>query len=113
MTGMKITAVGADQLARTLVAAADEVVDLAGVHREEGSATLAAAVIPRHTGRLDDSAAVVADAGGFTLTADTPYAGYVHAEDPFFTRAINTRETAIVQGVEDHITDALNTVRGA
>lgn len=113
MSSLTLAAQGVDQVAGTLTDAGHEIASLADVHRGEGQRALAAADIPYRTGRLADGASVVATDDGYSLTAAATYAGFVHARDPFFTRAINAREAALLDAVTDHVETALSHVRGA
>lgn len=104
---------GAGQLGDTLHAAAEQLGSLTEVNRAEGGAALHAARIPRESGYLESTASVTATDDGFSLTAGAPYAGVVHAREPFFLRALEDRRDAIVHAHAEHVADALATVRGA
>lgn len=102
---------GGDRFVATLDAAA-EALDPTEVNRREGAATLTAARIPRDTGYLESTATVTATGEGFGLTAGAPYAGAVHARDPFFLRAIQVRRDQIVQAHAQHVDRVLATIQG-
>jgi hypothetical protein len=66
----------------------------------------------------------VADDAGVTFTAgsaDVLYAGVIHngwpghhiAAQPFFTKAIDKTTDAIADQYEDHVDEALSTIKGA
>lgn len=111
--GVEATVDGLATLARSLDAAADELSDLAQVNVHAADLVVRAVEAPRITGRLDDSVTSFVDADGFTLTATAPYAPYVHARNPFLTRALSDRELAVIELYEDHVTETVNTIRGA
>lgn len=113
MTSASATVDGAERLSATLSAAGDALADLAAVNREQGTATLNAAAIPVRTGQLQRSAYVDSDAQGFALSASAPYAGIVHAANPFFTRALAARADHIIDALVDHAGDVLDTIHGA
>lgn len=113
MSDLDLTAPGVDVLARSLVDAGALAADLVDPNRRAGTLALEAADIPRRTGRLADGATVAATADGFTLSSTAAYGGYVHARDPFFSRALEQQLDAITGVYVDHVTDALSTVRGA
>lgn len=107
---------GAERLAATLRAAADDLADLSGITDQAGALVLGAAVIPRRTGRLASTAHVEADALGFTVAAGgqaAPYVGYVHARDPFLSKAYDRAADDVIDLVTRHLTDALAGVKGA
>lgn len=110
MSGVDLASPDAERIGRALGDAGRAVVDLADVHRAEGEATLRAANIPERTGRLAASAHVIAGDDGFTLAASAPYAGYVHADNPFFTRALDSRVDAIADAVVEHTENVLDTI---
>lgn len=110
MSTLELAAPGAAELGASLTAAGHQLGDLTDPHREAGRIALDAAVIPRRTGHLAETATVAATADGWALTATAAYAGYVHARDPFFTRAIGQQVDAITGVYVEHVTDALNTV---
>lgn len=98
-------------LARSAADAADDLGDLAGVNAEAAEGVLGVVVVPRRTGRLASTLAAESDALGFTLTAGgptAPYGPYVHARDPFLTRALAERETALADAYEQHAEQALD-----
>lgn len=112
MSSVDLAAPGAERLARSLDAAGKALVDLADVNRAQGQETLQAAEIPYRTGQLERSSYVDADAQGFALSATAPYAGYVHAANPFFTRALDDRADTILDGLADHAETVLDTITG-
>lgn len=110
MSSVDLSTPDAERIGRALGDAGREIVDLTDVNRAEGEATLIAATIPRRTGLLEETTHVVADARGFTLTATAPYAGYVHAVNPFLTRALDARVDDIVDALVDHTETVLNNI---
>lgn len=110
---MSLEADGVDRFAATVKSAGDQVADLAGLHTQLGADTLRAAEIPVRTGELLRSSYVDADAAGFALSAAAPYAGIVHARNPFFTRAMQARADTIADAVEAHTATAVGTITGA
>jgi len=114
MAELGVTLDGGQRLAETLSTAAAQLSDLTPVHRREGEETLRAADIPRRTGRLADSSHVDAGPGGFALVAGTAYAGYVHARNPFFTKALDARKEAVLAAERETVVDVLSTtIEGA
>lgn len=103
---------GAQQLAATLDRAARDLDDLVTTNQRAGDLVLGAAVIPRDIGQLQKSAAVLGDAHGFELVAAAPYAGYVHARQPFFTDALERTADRVVDQYLGHVDDVLATVKG-
>lgn len=112
MSGLSASVDGADRLDSTLSAAGREIEDLSGVHRDAGRLLLNVAVIPRDTGYLEQTTSVDTTRDGFVLAASAPYAGYVHAVNPFFTRAIEAQADAVADLYLDHVEDALTQVEG-
>jgi hypothetical protein len=113
VSSVSLTTDGAEQLGRTLDAAGDALTDLTQVNRALGQEALTAAQIPVWTGQLERSSFVDATAQGFALSASAPYAGFVHASNPFFTRAIDARADRILDGLVDHADTVLDTIKGA
>lgn len=110
MSDVDLAAPDAERIGRALGDAGRAIVDLTDVNRAQGEATLAVATIPRRTGLLAESTHVIADADGFTLAASAPYAGYVHAVNPFLTRALDARADAVVDAVVEHTENVLATI---
>lgn len=110
MSGFEVTAPGVDRFAVSVSDAGRALEDLAAVNQQAGAQALAAARIPVDTGRLRDSAYVDADPSGFALSATAPYAGFVHARDPFFTRALDPDD--YLDRLETHAADTLGTIQG-
>lgn len=106
---------GADTLARTMRAAADDIDDLTTAHRAIGGQVVdvARGLAPVRTGRLRSS--ITADPGpaGVTITAGAPYAPYVHARNPFLADALDRKTAAAVDTITSAVEDALDTIQGA
>lgn len=86
--------------------------DLEAPSRDASALVLGSVEAPRDTGRLDDSVEAVVTPLGFTLTAGgtrAPYAGVVHARDPFLTRALEARAEDVVDTYADHVDDTIAT----
>lgn len=116
MADVRITSTGVDQLGDQLAAAGDQLADLASVNAEAAADVLGVVDPPIRTGRLAQTVGAQIDALGFTLTAGgsaAPYGPIVHARDPFLTRALNERETAVLDRYEQHIDKTLDTIQGA
>lgn len=109
MTGLTLTS-NADALGADIVEAGHELADTSDVMRVQGQAALAAADIPVRTGHLLDTADVAVTSEGFALTAAATYAGFVHARDPFFTRALAARENDIAAALDEHAEDIINRI---
>lgn len=93
-------------LADSLHDAADELDDLTQVNQRAGDLVLGDARIPRDTGLLESRTTALGSTEGFTLIADTPYAGIVHARNPFLTDPL-ARD---VDKVADLYTDEANEI---
>lgn len=105
-----------DAFRRELAASADALLDLDEVNTNAAASVLGVVDPPRRTGRLASTVAAKADALGFTLTAggpEAPYGPIVHARDPFLTRALAQRETALADAYEQHALESINTITGA
>lgn len=116
MSGLTASVDGLTSLVSSLDEAASRLDDLDQVSAEAADQVVRAVEAPRVTGRLASTVAAEVDADGFTLTAGgpaAPYAAIVHARNPFLTRALDDRETAVVSAYEDHIDNTVNTIRGA
>lgn len=116
MADVKVASTGVDHLADTLDQAGDKLSDLTSVNADAADDVLGVVDPPYLTGRLASTVDAVVDALGFTLTAGGPAAPYgpiVHARDPFLTRALNARETAVIDQYEQHIDKSLDTIQGA
>lgn len=80
---------GADSLRRTLAEAAEELRHLDPSPAGQLVAARVEAAAPRRTGRLAASTSWVAAGTGFAIEAggrSAPYAGYVHARNPYIAR---------------------------
>ncbi len=107
---------GLTTLVRTVDDAATQLADLDAVNRQAADDVVRAVEAPRRTGRLADTVTAVVDETGFSLTAGSPavqYAAIVHARNPFLTRALARREDDVIAAYEDHVTDTVNTIKGA
>lgn len=114
MSGLTASVRGADRLAATLADAGRAIEsDLDDVHLDAGRLALGAAVIPRRTGHLEQTSTVELVPGGWALTSAARYAGYVHADNPFFSRAVEAKADAIGGLYLDRTTTVLSTVQGA
>lgn len=110
---MNIEARGVDTLAQTAHRAADELRDLQGTHQRVGDLLLQAADPPVNTGRLQDSLEVLAAAHEVILATDLEYAPYVHARNPFLTRALAEREAAVIDLFLADVADVVTSIQGA
>ncbi|MFC4127385.1 hypothetical protein [Nocardia rhizosphaerae] len=119
----RVRVYGADNLARTLDAAAARMGELSEPARAAARATLAAArgLAPRRTGTLANSLqAGVWGPNTAAVTSALPYAGVIHwgwpareiPARPFVTEAAQTTEPAWVARYEQHVTRTLDTVKG-
>jgi hypothetical protein len=108
--GFEVDASGVARFAGDLETAGQALEDLTALNQRQGSAALAGAVIPRRTGHLAETAYVAADETGFALSATAPYAGYVHARDPFFTRALDPE--GYLDALETHTAEIIGTIQG-
>ena len=107
---------GLDTLVQSVEDAADNLADLDQVNATAGQLVVQAVDAPRLTGALASTVDAIPDRHGFTLTAGgrvAPYAAIVHARNPFLTRALTNREDAVVDTYADHVTDTVQTIRGA
>lgn len=116
-----VTVHGADQLTRTLHAAATDLSDLSVTHGRAGDTVLAGARArtPVRTGRLVASLVVTTAANGVTVSAGAPYAAAVHwgspghRAQPFLLEGAAATEATWVGHYEDAVAAAVNGVQGA
>lgn len=116
MSGVGVTLDGLDTFAQTAEAASHALADLDAVNAEAGDTVVQAVEAPRVTGRLASTVQAVAGPDGFSVVAggpDAPYAPYVHARNPFLTRALDQREREVIGLYEAHVTDTVATIQGA
>ncbi|GEP40612.1 hypothetical protein NPS01_42750 [Nocardioides psychrotolerans] len=122
MAGEPIVVEGADELTRTLRAAAKDLDDLGEVNQRAAQTLLEKANprTPRESGALASSGGVATDGDGATVTYDEVYAGVIHngwAEhgidpQPWLAETAAQQESTLVDVYVDHITDVLGRVRG-
>ena len=116
-----ITIRGADRLARTTAAAADDIERLTAVNRKVADGIKAAANPPRRSGRLAGSLTAEATAGEATVSSGLVYAGVIEhgwaahgiSATNFLTEAARAKESASVKLYSDAVDDALKGVKGA
>lgn len=122
MAGEAIVVEGADELSRTLSAAAKELGDLSEANQKAAQTLLERADprTPRDSGALAASGRVVADADGGTVTYGEVYAGVIHNgwadhgidPQPWLANTAADERTDLVDVYVDHITDVLGHVHG-
>lgn len=108
-----VTAPGVDALAARIEEAGAALGDLTPANSDAAAIALGEVRAPIRTGALSRTVEAVPDALGFVLRAggpDAPYAGPVHARDPFLTRPIKEREGDIVDAYADHVDSTLDTI---
>lgn len=87
--------------------------DLSAPSSDASALALGEVRAPVRTGALANTVAAEPTALGFTLTAggpSAPYAGIVHARNPFLTRAVEAREGGIVDTYADFVDTTLDTI---
>lgn len=87
--------------------------DLTEPSRSAAALALGEVRAPVRTGALAKTDTAEATALGFTLSAGgptAPYAGPVHARDPFLTDALTARETDIVDEYGDYVERTIDTI---
>jgi hypothetical protein len=122
----RVTVIGADRVASTMSAFADDLRDLADAHARAGAllARAAAANVRRRTGRLAGSIAVTVTADGPIITAGNSgvrYAGVIeggwraHGIEPqtYMGRAIRSQADDVVTTYADEIDRAARQIKGA
>lgn len=113
MADVEVRAEGGDQLAASLARAADAAADLTETNRAAGALVVLGAEVPRVTGYLESTITVTADGAGVTVTAGAPYAGYVHARNPFLTDARTEAEAAVIDLYTDRAAGVVDLIQGA
>lgn len=126
MTGASVTVIGADRVAATMHAFADDLRDLADTHERAGAllARAAAAGVRRRTGRLASSIAVTVTGTGPVISAGNAgvrYAGVIeggwraHGIEPqhYMSRAMRGELDGIVGTYVDAINQAAKQIKGA
>lgn len=105
---------GADNLVRTLHAAARQIEDLSEAEHKAGQllAEAGSKAAPRLTGRLRESHGYTVTDAGLTVTAATPYAVVVHARTPWLTRTVDTEAEQVADIYLAGVDDALADVKG-
>ena len=105
---------GADTLARTARAAGDKLADLERAHDAAASAVVQAAqgLTPVRTGTLRASIWAATSTDRATVTANAPYAAYVHARTPFLTAALEQTQGAVLDQYSDRVAGVVDTVKG-
>jgi hypothetical protein len=114
---------GADQLARTMHAAGEQLADLSQVNRHAGDLVLSRARgrTPVRTGRLVGSLIATATAGRVEMGSSLVYAGPIHngwpahhiEANPFLADAVRASEDQVVALYADEVLDAISGVKGA
>lgn len=116
MTSLSASVDGLTELVRTTGDASERLADLDDVNADNADLVVAAVEAPRLTGTLASTVTAVLEPTGFAVTAGgerAPYAAIVHARNPFLTRALNERESDLIEAYERHVTDTLDTIQGA
>ena len=113
---------GADQLARTLSAAGDDLRDLSAVNEEAGRyvTARARAAAPRRTGRLAASLRATVDKAAVSIESPLVYANPIHwgwkarniTAQPFLLDALATNEPAVLEMYERNNERVLDHVHG-
>ena len=106
---------GADQLARTLAAVADQLGDLSDLHHTLGDIIVAAAgpLTPVRTGALLAATTAIAGPTETTIINAQDYAAAVHARRPFLESAATGTEAQQLAAANAYLQGLLNTVKGA
>ena len=87
--------------------AAAELDDLTRVNQHAADLVLGDARIPRDTGYLEAHTTALGTADGFALVSTAPYAGYVHARNPFLTDPLNRDLDAVLDLYGDEVEEIL------
>jgi hypothetical protein len=106
---------GAGQFVGTLPAAIAALQDLSGPADQAGQLLAAdgAANAPYKTGRLSRSHGYTVTGTGLTVTAATPYAAQVEAEEPWLADTLTDDTSDVVDIYTTGVTDALALIQGA
>jgi hypothetical protein len=112
---IEVTVHGDDELVRTLHQAAADLSDMSAADKRAGDAVLAATRprTPVRTGRLVSSLAATVTTAGVTVFAGAPYAGYVHAANPFLIEAAKAVEPTVVGFYAGVVQATVDEVHGA
>lgn len=105
---------GVDQLVDRLDAAARELAGLTTAHAEAGRLLVADAhrTVPRRTGHLDESHAVIVEAGEVQVVNAATYAPIVHARDPWLARSLDELHDQLVEVYADGVAGVVATITG-
>lgn len=122
MSESAVEARGAEELHRTLTAAAEDLADLTEVNDQAGQyvAARAAAAAPRKSGRLAGSLSVVAEPTGLVVESSEIYAAPIHwgwparniAAQPFLLDTVEQTEAQILEYYQRNNERVLSSVRG-
>jgi hypothetical protein len=106
---------GADQLAASMRAAGEQLGDLDAAHKRAGDAIVAATRprTPVRTGRLVGSLFATVNPTGVVVGASAPYAGFVHAANPFLIESAKAVEPTVLGYYADAVNTAVEGVKGA
>jgi len=109
-----VTVQGADTLAATLHSAGGKLGNLREAHAAAASAVVQAAqgLTPVRTGLLRSSIWGTTAADRATVTANAPYAAFVHARTPFLTGALEQTRAGILVDYGAAVADTVDTVKG-
>ncbi len=105
---------GADQLVRTLHAAAADLGDLSDVEQEAGEllAEQGSKASPRRTGTLAEAHGYKVVTAGVTVIAATRYAAIVHARNPWLARTVLAAEDQVADLYLAGVDERLAQVKG-
>jgi hypothetical protein len=106
---------GVDRFRSTLATAGEQLTGLVDAHTEAGRllAQAAASRSPHRTGRLSESHGFTVEHAGFTVTAAAPYAGFVHARNPWLARELDADTQTIIDIYAAHVADVVDHITGA
>ena len=113
MSGLDVD--GLEQLQRSLDAAGRALEDLTPAHERAGELLegRAQADAPRLTGRMAGQHELVVHAGGLTITNAARYAPFVHARQPWLTRALDALQRQVVDIYSNQVDQIVDDIRGA
>lgn len=107
---------GVARLRATLDTAGRELADLdatTGVRAGQLLAAAGAARSPRRSGFLADSHGFTVTDAGVSVVVAAPYAGYVHAANPWLVRELDAQEETIVTMYAADVADVVAKIQGA
>jgi hypothetical protein len=104
---------GSGRLIEALDSAATQLARLESPEAGQLLDTAATAAAPRRTGFLADHHEVIVTAGRLQVTNTAPYAGYVHAKDPWLARTLEQHTADVLTAYADAAADVVTDIRGA